>query len=117
MPVVHISFNFEGTGKEHQISISSAPIIDINFISPDAVSSNTSFSYAGRHDHGPLPQLKYDEVNGNIISSLQEAKKACDEFLTKSMKDEIDELAKLPANHQAEKKPRLDTAWNITTSI
>lgn len=108
-PTVHISFNFNGSQIIHEISIENAAIIDINQIAPDAVSSKTSFGYAGRHDHGPLPQLHQDSATGNLISSLQEAKRECDNFLTQSMKDEGDNASNLPPAHQAEKKPRLDT--------
>ena len=109
-PTVEISFKFNGNEEEHKVVVGSAPIIDINLISPDAVNSNTSFGYAGRHDHGPLPQLRFDVITGNLISSLQEAKQACDEFLTLSMKDEINSnQTMLSTSDQVEKKARLDS--------
>lgn len=106
-PTVEISFKFNGEDKEHKVIIGNAPQIDINEIAPDAVNSNTSFGYAGRHDHGPLPQLRFDMITGNLISSLQEAKQACDEFLTQSMKDEIDSSSTLSTSNQVEKKARI----------
>lgn len=109
-PTVKISFSFNNSETKHEINISNPAIININEIAPDAVSSNTSYGYAGRHDHGPMIILKSDPAGCNLISSLQEAKQACDEHLTQSMKKEADDLF-LNASHQAEKKPRLyDTA-------
>ena len=108
-PTVEISFKFNGEEKDHKVIIGNAPLIDINKIAPDAVNSNTSFGYAGRHDHGPLPQLRFDAITGNLISSLQEAKQACDEFLTQSMKDEIDNNSTMSTSNQVEKKARLDS--------
>ena len=108
LPTVYISFNFNSSQIKHEISIDNAATIDINQIAPDAVNSKTSFGYAGRHDHGPLPQLRHDSVTGNLISSLQEAKRECDNFLTQSMKEESDNASNQPSTQQAEKKPRLD---------
>lgn len=108
-PTVEILFKFNGEEKDHKVIIGKAPLIDINEIAPDAVNSNTSFGYAGRHDHGPLPQLRFDVITGNLISSLQEAKQACDEFLTQSMKDEIDNNSTMSTSNQVEKKARLDS--------
>jgi hypothetical protein len=107
-PTVSISFKFNGKDNSHQISINNAAVININEIASDAVNSNTSYGYGGRHDHGLLPQLRYDEVNGNLISSLQEAKQSCDEYLTLCMKNESDESSKdlADSTHQTEKKPR-----------
>ena len=109
-PTVEISFKFNGEDKEHKVIIGKAPHIDINKISPDAVNCNTSFGYAGRHDHGPLPQLRFDVITGNLISSLQEAKQACDEFLTQSMKDGIDNHPTTSTSNQVEKKARLGSS-------
>jgi hypothetical protein len=107
-PTVSISFKFHGKEILHQISINNPAVININEIASDAIDNNTSFGYGGKHDHGLLPQLKYDVANGNLISSLQEAKQSCDEYLTLCMKNEIDESKKdLPdSTHQTEKKPR-----------
>jgi hypothetical protein len=104
---VSISFHFHDIQQEFQVSISNSPTIDINDVAPDSVNCNTSFGYAGRHDHGQLPQLKNDPINGNLISSLQEAKKACDDFLTHSMQNESDKALQI-ATHQTEKKARLE---------
>lgn len=116
-PTVEISFKFNGEEKDHKVIIGNAPLIDINAIALDAVNSNTSFGYAGRHDHGPLPQLKFDIITGNLISSLQEAKQDCDEFLTQSMKDEIDNNSTISTSNQVEKKARLDSLWDIIVVV
>lgn len=107
-PTVQITFTFNGARQESEILIDAASVIDINYVSSEALNSNTSFEYAGRYDNGLLPQLKFDQINGNIISSLQDAKRACDEFLTDCMKTEIEAPVKA---HHLEKKPRIDLSW------
>lgn len=105
---IRISFKFNAVDQTKVISIIDATAIDINKIAPDAVDSNTSFGYAGRHDHGSLPELRYNLTTGNVIASLQEAKRECDDFLTLSIKDELEKSSSICAGQQAEKKPRLD---------
>ena len=107
-PTVRISFKFNAVDQTKVISISDACAININKIAPDAVDSNTSFGYAGRHDHGSLPELRYNSTTGNVIASLLEAKRECDDFLTLSIKDEVEKSSGISAGQQADKKPRLD---------
>ena len=104
-PTVQINFTFDGIPQESEILIDVTPGIDINHVSLGALNCNTSFEYAGRYDHGLLPLLKFDKINGNLISSLQNAKRACDDFLTDCMKTEINAPVK---THHLEKKPRTD---------
>lgn len=108
-PTIQVSYNFKGVQQEFKISIDAKPLIDINHVSRDPLNCNTSFGYVGVHDHGSLPRLKFDQVNGNIISCLQEAKRACDDILTDCMKDESETPAKTLSSNQLEKKPRLDS--------
>ena len=105
---IKISFKFNGVNQTKIISINDAAVIDINKIAPDAVDSNTSFGYAGRHDHGSLPMLQYKPTIGNVIASLQEAKRECDDFLTLAMKDETENSSSVTLVQKAEKRPRLD---------
>ena len=110
-PTVQIEFEFHGTKQEHVISIQIATeTLDINEIAADAINSNTSFGYSGRHDHGQLPQLQSDPQHANIISSIQEARKACDEYLTKEMEAQSNDSRSgngRGAQPPAEKRPRL----------
>ena len=108
IPTIRISFKFNAVDQTKVISISDATAININKIAPDAIDSNTSFGYAGRHDHGPLPELRYNSTTGNVIASLLEAKRECDDFLTLSIKDEVERSASNGAGQPAEKKSRLD---------
>jgi hypothetical protein len=52
-----------------------------NRVAPDAVESNLSFGYSGRHDHGKLAQLKEGGHYGDLIGALHEMKSECDRFL------------------------------------
>jgi hypothetical protein len=113
-PVVQISFSFNEIPQARGVSITDPAPIDINEVAPDAVNSNTSFGYSGRHDHGSLPLLNNDPRMGKLVSALQEAKKQCDDFLT----DEIAKAARESGSTSskqskttgspAEKKPRLE---------
>ena len=107
---IHIEFEFHGTKQDHVINIQTATeALDINEIAADAIDSNTSFGYSGRHDHGQLPQLQSDPKHANVISSSQEARKACDEYLTKEMESQSnDTRGGRGAQPPAEKRPRLD---------
>ena len=107
---VQIEFEFNGTKQDHVISIQIATeTLDINEIAADAINSNTSFGYSGRHDHGQLPLLKSDPQHANIIASIQEARKACDEYLTKEMESQSSGRGAQPP---AEKRPRLEDNGN-----
>ena len=111
-PTVQIEFEFHGTKQDHVISIQIATEpVDINEIAADAINSNTSFGYSGRHDHGQLPQLQSDPRHANVISSIQEARKACDEYLTKEM--EAQQSGGRGAQPPAEKRPRLDDGGTV----
>ena len=109
-PTVQIEFEFHGTKQDHVISIqTAAETLDINEIAADAINSNTSFGYSGRHDHGQLPHLQSDSKHANVIASIQEAKKACDEYLTKEMELQTNDTRSggSGARPPAEKRPRL----------
>lgn len=105
-PIVHISFEFHGTKIDHEVATNALPL-DINEVANDAVNSNTSFGYSGRHDHGSLPQLKSDPKHAQLVASIQEAKIACDQFLT----SEIEKNGKASVSGSdvpVEKRARLD---------
>lgn len=55
--MVSISFNFSNINVKN-INVNSNEPFDPNEISKESIGNSTSFKYAGRHDHGDLPQLK-----------------------------------------------------------
>ena len=103
-PLVQISFHGEGFEATHEITVADAAAVDINEVAPDAVSSNTSFGFSGRHDHGTLPTLKCESKHARLVASMQDAKKACDEFLTRALEQQGGGGGGPPV----EKKPRID---------
>jgi hypothetical protein len=105
-PIVRVAFQFHGTKIDHEVATISSPL-DINEVASDAVNSNTSFGYSGRHDHGSLPQLKCDPKHAQLISSIQDAKAACDQFLTSEL-DKQTKAAVSGSDVPVEKRPRLD---------
>ena len=106
-PSVNVTFTFQaGESKTtHEITVADTEAVDINEVAPDAVSSNTSFGYSGRHDHGALPTLKCDPKHARLVASIQDAKKACDEFLTQALEQQVGGGGGGPP---VEKKPRID---------
>jgi hypothetical protein len=103
-PIVRVAFQFHGSKIDHEIATVSSPL-DINEVASDAVNSNTSFGYSGRHDHGSMPQLKCDPKHAQLISSIQDAKAACDQFLT----SELDKQTSAGGSDvPVEKRARLD---------
>ena len=54
---------------------------DPNYVTQDALASNTSFSYSGRHDHGKLPELRSSGYYVSLYSALADAKSKLDEDL------------------------------------
>jgi hypothetical protein len=83
--LINIEFRLDGMDPVNMsVGSGSAPLatsFDPNIISPDAASSNTSFNYSGRHDHGPLPQLNRDGPYAILICALQDAKQQTDIYL------------------------------------
>lgn len=80
-PVISLEFHFPNE-PGHTFHVSDPPPLDINFVSPEARDSNTSFAYSGRHDHGPLPVLKSEGPMSVIVSGLAVAKEISDKFLS-----------------------------------
>jgi hypothetical protein len=58
-----------------------------NAVNADAVASNESYEYSGRHDHGSLPTLKSEGPNTLIVLGLQQAKMRCEEFFTEKIEE------------------------------
>ena len=77
--------------RTHQIVATNAGApFDVNFVSAAAANSNLSFEYSGRHDHGSLDaSLKSDGPLAILVGSINEAKTACDDFLTTAINVEF----------------------------
>ena len=95
--IVKINFDFSSPSRVNTIAISSPKIsYDANAIVEEARTSNLSYHYSGRHDHGELPQLKTGSKHDKIIGSLLEAKELCGNFLT----TEINKLKSIEDNNK-----------------
>ena len=81
-PVVSICIR--GPELEHNIEIApgQARQYDVNEICPEAKTSNTAIGYSGRHDDGSLAALRNSGPLLEVVSSLKDAKEACDVYLT-----------------------------------
>jgi hypothetical protein len=78
-----IKITFQLPNEENYIyQIQNSLNFNINYICPEAKISNTSYAYSGRHDHGPLPQLKSNGPMLPVISALAQVKEISDSFLT-----------------------------------
>jgi hypothetical protein len=66
----------------HTVDITEVAQIDPNYVDPEAKTSNLSWKYSGRHDHGALPVLVQDKPMNAVVSALLEAKKESDIYLT-----------------------------------
>ena len=78
-----VTLSFRGPGvEEHTLVVPCSQAVDVNEICPEALASNTAIGYSGRHDHGSLPQLKNSGPLVDVLSSLKDAKKACDVYIT-----------------------------------
>ena len=82
-----VSFDLEGVADSRGHSICSDGSGAAHKYAPDAVaedarSSNLSFHYSGRHDHGDLPSLRADSAGVALVSAIQEAKAECGAYLT-----------------------------------
>jgi hypothetical protein len=94
IPQISIEFSYakaDGATGSHLLTVHedatderAAPVYDINHVDGHILANNNrfSFDYSGRHDHGPLPQLKHEPELGKLISSIHRAKKLSDEFLS-----------------------------------
>lgn len=114
-PIVQITFSFDDdtvSRKSIDCGVRKEPArYEPNEIAEDARESNVSFNYSGRHDHGPLPYLRADEYGDMLVSSLQEAKEACGEYLTSLISDSAlrasgEKTTAATGNGQAEKRIR-----------
>jgi len=80
-PLITIEFDIPDEGKTQFIINDKGPA-DLNYIHPNARTSNESFEYSGRHDQGALPTLKSTGTLANVIAALREAKSVSDGFLS-----------------------------------
>jgi hypothetical protein len=92
-----------------------------NDVTEEAASTNTSFQYSGRHDHGAIALLKDDGYYSSLISALQEMKRETDIVIQEQValeskgaeKPEIGEVLEEmiveegSGNESSSKKPRL----------
>lgn len=76
---------------------------DVNRVHEEAKTSNTSFGYSGRHDHGSLPELKSSGSMARLVASLGDAKRESDTVLTEIIKRE-----KQADDPPPDKKPRIE---------
>ena len=86
-PLVTVSFHLEGVADSRGHIIRSDGSGMVHMYAPDAVAedartSNLSFNYSGRHDHGDLPSLRADAAGVALVSAIQEAKAECGAYLT-----------------------------------
>ena len=87
-PIVSVDFNLHGVSR-NKVRIVNPSQMDLNFVSPASSVSNTTFEYSGRHDHGSLPILKTSGPCVELVSALQDAKRECDNYLTKLINEEF----------------------------
>ena len=83
-----------------------------NTVFEEARSSNTSYRYSGRHDHGPMPQLNSSGHYAMLCSALLNAKDVCDRVLTEEIgkivqSDDITQVLNL--SDRKKKKKRIES--------
>jgi hypothetical protein len=108
-------FDYRSCGKKS--------IYCANEVSEEAASTNTSFQFSGRHDHGPMAALKEGGHYSSLISALQEMKQETDLVIQAQvaleskgvngteaeevLEEMILEEAEETTNETSSKKPRL----------
>eukprot|EP01039_Chlorochromonas_danica_P008103 gene8100-8938_t len=85
-PIITLDFQFPNE-QPHCFYVINPPPINVNQVHPDAKTSNTSYGYSGRHDHGALPTLKSEGAMASVVSALAQAKEMSDHFLTARIND------------------------------
>jgi hypothetical protein len=60
-----------------------------NEVKPEAIATNTSFHYSGRHDHGPIAALKEEGYYSQFIQALQEMKSEADLVIQAQVTKEV----------------------------
>ena len=99
--LVKISISGEDTkGFERSISVP-VTTYSANTVAPDAVASNLSYGYSGRHDQGQLCELKEGGYYSDLIGSLQELKNDCESFMQT-------EITRQANESDRKKKPRIE---------
>jgi hypothetical protein len=89
-PIIEIQFMLEDSNITNQNpsitkELSSTQPYEVNKISEDAATSNESFKYSGRHDHGSNAQLKEGGYYAAMLTALNEAKEESNEVLSAEM--------------------------------
>lgn len=113
-PVLEIIYNFD----DESISDKTPTIIkelhsldpqQTNKVSEDAATSNESFNYSGRHDHGPNAVLKEGGYYAALLAALSEAKEQSNDLLSAEI-DRQKEKEETEEGVQKKKKPRINEA-------
>ena len=115
LPIIEIDIFLQ---KElPSIKIYPQDVVDFNpnIVTEEARSSNTSFKYSGRHDHGNLPELRSSGEYAKLCNALYRAKDICDELLT----NEINLVNAIPKdsdnadNNNSRKKIKVENTYKI----
>ena len=98
-----VSVEFTIKGEKLKPIICDSEARDVNNVHEDAKTSNTSYGYSGRHDHGSLPELKSSGNMARLIASLEDAKRESDMVITDIIRRE-----KSTEEPPLDKKPRIE---------
>lgn len=109
-PMIDIQFHLDDDSitSQRPIIIKTEDAVqpyELNKIADDAATSNESFNYSGRHDHGPNAALKEGGYYAQMITALNEAKDESNAILSA----EID-TQKERENGNQKKKTRINEA-------
>lgn len=90
VPIIDIQFSLEDESITNQNptitkELASTQPYELNKISEDAATSNESFKYSGRHDHGPNAQLKEGGYYASMLTAMSEAKELSNEILSEEI--------------------------------
>lgn len=77
-PLASLEINGPGFHYEFQSCGKGGEAYHANEVKPEAIATNTSFHYSGRHDHGPIASLKEEGYYSHFIQALQEMKREAD---------------------------------------
>ena len=105
-----ITLTFNISGQQKCIEVRSSSYKDPNRVCPEAVHSNTAVGFSGRHDHGELVKLKSTGPLLELVSSIKDAKQACDAFLTAAIACEAADGAGSPVKKLRVEKAAADAA-------
>ena len=102
--IVKVDFRKDGLEKKTvQVDLDRITPFDPNSIANLDSKTAQIYQYNGKHDNGPLPELKKDRYESYLVAALLAAKSDCDSYLTEVISSTLNaNTGELESNDGAE---------------